>query len=129
MESSRVNSEIWGVKAAIADMGKMLKGLDLFAAPLPQFNVRGEQDVKTHIGGFVSLLMMTVTFIFAMMKLQNLFDFKNPAIAIFKQEIEAGQENSFEITDDFQMAFGLDTYENGIKNDERYVKWVARHSV
>ena len=73
--------------------------------------------------------MMIVTFIFAMIKLQHLFDKKNPAIVSFKQEIEVGQENSFEITDDFMLAFGLDTYNSGIRNDERYVKWVARHVV
>ena len=56
------------------------------------------------------MLMMIVTFIFAIHKLQNLFDFKNPSIVIFKQEIGAGQENSYEISDDFMLAFGLDTY-------------------
>ena len=54
--------------------------------------------------------MMIVTLIFAMNKLQNLFDKKNPSIVSFKQEIKAGQENSFEIHDDFMLAFGLDSY-------------------
>ena len=35
MESTRVSSGIRDVKAAFSDMGKLLKGFDLYAAPLP----------------------------------------------------------------------------------------------
>ena len=35
MDSTRVSSGKRDVKAAFSDMGKLLKGLDLFTAPLP----------------------------------------------------------------------------------------------
>ena len=67
---------------------------------------------------------------FTLTKLQQLVTFKNPSIATFDQEIEAGPDNSFQLDQDgFMMAFGIDTYGGGTKNDERYLKWIARYKV
>ena len=126
MESSKVKPAVKGSRAVLGDIGVVLKSLDLFAAPLPQFNIRGEQEVKTYFGGLISLMIMIVTAIFAMIKLQHLLSHKNPSISVFNEEIEASEENSYQISDEFMLAFGLDSA-FGLKNDERIVKWVVRH--
>ena len=46
-----------------------LKKMDMFAGHLPTFNIKGEQTVSTCIGGLISLIILCVTFIFALMKL------------------------------------------------------------
>ena len=51
---------------------KMLLTLDMFGAPLPAFNMQGEDTVRTHCGGCISLAIMYVTFLFATLKLQQL---------------------------------------------------------
>ena len=127
MESSNAKAVRLGFVGAFSDVGKLVKGLDIFGAPLPQFNLRGEGEVKTLIGGIVSFVIMIVTFLFAAVKMQQLLEYKNPSIAIFNQEIEASVDNSYKVNEGFMIAFGLDTYGRGMKNDERYVKWIARH--
>ena len=49
-----------------------LKGLDMFGAPVPSFKMRGESTVLTHAGGFISLVIFFVTFIFCLDKLADM---------------------------------------------------------
>ena len=84
--------------------------------------------MKTYAGGLLSLFIVFLTFLFALLKLQHLLDYKNPSISTFDQEIEAGEENAFPLSSDdgFNMAFTLDKFNGSVINDERYFKWVAR---
>ena len=61
----------------------MLLTLDMFGTPLPSFNIQGEDQVRTHCGGCVSLLIMYVTFLFATLKLQHLLSKHNPSVNDF----------------------------------------------
>ena len=45
--------------------------------------MRGEEKVNTFGGGMLSFLIMCVTFVFALLKMQHLIDFKKPSIASF----------------------------------------------
>ena len=102
----------------------------MFGAQLPKVNVQGSEVAKTKTGGLMSFFVMSLTFLFAVHKLQHLLERKNPLISTFDQEIEPSEENSFSLnTDGFMIAFGIDRYQNGgndYKNDERYVRWFAR---
>ena len=70
-------------RVAYLGLPRMLLTLDMFGSPLPAFNVRGEQSVRTHCGGCVSLLIMYLTFIFATLKLQHLMSKHNPSVNYF----------------------------------------------
>ena len=71
---------------------------------------------------------MSLTFIFALLKLQQMLMFKNPTISTFDQEMEITSDNAFSLNgDDFMLAFAIDEYGGAVKNDERYVKWFARY--
>ena len=81
-------------------------------------------------GGIATLSILCIVFAFAMLKLKHMVEFKNPSIATFDQEIEASQDNSFRLDDSsFMFAFGIDTYGGSTKNDERYLKWIARYKI
>ena len=103
----------------------------MFGASLPSFNVQGELKVKTTIGALVSFSIMSLTFLFALLKFQHMSEFRNPSITTFEEEIEASKENNFSLTSGgFMIAFGMNSYIDGqVKNDERYVKWIARYEV
>ena len=60
-----------------------LKKMDIFATRLPSFNMNGEEEVRTAAGGILSLAIYTLTFVFSLMKIQDLFLRKNPDITIF----------------------------------------------
>ena len=54
-------------------------------------------------------------------------DNKNPSISVFESDLVASKENSFPLShENFMLAFGLRDFFSSFKNDERYVKWVAR---
>ena len=92
--------------------------------------MKGEEKVKTFAGGLLSFLIMGVTFVFALLKVQQLIDFKKPTIASFYQDLEVGPQNAFNLgTDGFMIAFGIDTYKDGVRKDERFLKWIARNKI
>ena len=49
-----------------------LKQMDMYAAPLPTFNLRGKTSVKSIPGGLLSLLIYIMTGVFASMKFVQL---------------------------------------------------------
>ena len=92
--------------------------------------MRGEEKVNTFGGGMLSFLIMCVTFVFALLKIQHLIDFKKPSIASFYQDLDVGPDNAFNLgTDGFMIAFGIETYRSGLRNDARFIKWIARNKI
>ena len=59
-------------------MPKFLKSVDMFGAPIPNFNMRGRAEVKTSRGACISIVIFTLTLLFGLLKLQHLFLRKNP---------------------------------------------------
>ena len=98
-----------------------IKNLDMFGAPLPNFNSQGRATVKTSCGTCVSLLILTVTFMFAILKLEHLVEKKNPSITTNSTPLAAGER--FNTGDeDFMMAFAaVGQYDRQSKSDPRYV--------
>ena len=76
-ESSRKKDSV------LSDFGKRLQVFDLFGERVPSFNLGGESEIKTAIGGFVSLLVSSVTIIFASLKWQHLLEYKSPSITTY----------------------------------------------
>ena len=56
--------------------------------------------------------MIAITFIFALLKMQNLILKKNPSITIFTDEdVYDGEQDKIILDEiDFRMAFGLDSW-------------------
>ena len=69
----------------------------MFGAPLPHFNVEGDEKVKTTIGALLSFSIISLTFLFALLKFQHMSEFRNPSITTFEEEIEASMENNFSL--------------------------------
>ena len=105
---------------------KFLEGLDIFSADLPSLNIRGKSSVKTSVGGFMTLLIFLLVLMFSIMKYQLLLMRKNPQITSNTEENAFPVDHKLNLIDTgFAMAFGLDHFTEGVKNDPRYVKWVA----
>ena len=51
-------------------MLRRVKNLDLFAAPMPSFNLAGEESKRTWAGALSSILIMTLTLAFGLIKLE-----------------------------------------------------------
>ena len=103
------------LKSVNIGLPKMLLTIDMFRAPLPVFRLQGRESVRTHCGGCMTLLIMYVSFLFAIQKLQHLIAKHNPAINVFVEQaafderhVWRGSEN-----DDFMMAFAVVDYVTG----------------
>lgn len=57
----------------------------MFGNPIVGFNVRGQNDVKTNCGGFVTMVIAIIVLLFASMKLIELESHKNPVISQYSQ--------------------------------------------
>ena len=110
--------------------GSLLERQDMFGVSVPQFNLRGESQVKTICGGGFSVFILAVTFLFAWLKLVHLIEKKNPEIItnIEKDAFREG-DNLDTTEDDFMMAFALEDFFRGSLNDPRYIRWNARYVV
>ena len=64
---------------------------------MPSFSVRGEHKMRSCTGGLATLSILCIALIFAMLKFKHMMEFKNPSIATFDQEIEAGSDDAFHL--------------------------------
>jgi len=104
-----------------------LKNMDMFGKPLPSFNLQGNEDVKTHCGGLVSLALMFTVFMFASLKLLHLLSFHSPTINAYVLTDEYDSSDVFDPQDEkFMVAFSLEDYfTSAFKDNSKYVKWFA----
>ena len=108
----------------------MLLTVDMFGAPVPTFKIQGEEKVRTHFGGLISLLIFYVTTWFALLKLQHLLSKYNPQVNIFTEHDAFDESDVWDGNDedDFMMAFAVvDFYTGEVKNNSTFVKWVGKY--
>ena len=109
-------------------MLKTLKKIDIFGAPIPTLNLRGERSVNTAVGSMVSILVFTTTLLFGLLKLQHLIERKNPTIMVVNSPLNANE--TFDTgSNDFMMAFAVSDFNelsDKALSNPRYVRWLAR---
>lgn len=106
-----------------------MKKFDMFGAPVPTFNMNGDERVSSHAGGCVSLLIFAVTTSFAIMKLADMLQRQNPAVTQFVQQDAFSADEVYDLRENnFRMAFGIEHIFTGNSlDDQRYVRWVAHY--
>ena len=111
-----------------SDLASPMKKLDSFPASVPGFNIRGEKIVSTSIGGCVTFIMLSVTFLFATLKFQHLILRHNPSINSHT-EYFANRGSRFDINQpDFQIAVSLNQFGSFEPlSDPNYLQWVAQY--
>ena len=88
---------------------KVLRKVDIFGAPLPSFNLNGAEAVKTNIGGCISLLIITITLLFGLRKIQEMLMRRNPEIMQFVLENAYDVSDKFNTREEnFMMAFAIE---------------------
>ena len=73
------------------EMLAFLKSVDMFGAPVPNFNMRGRTEVKTSCGACTSMVIFTLTLLFGIIKMEHLALRKNPSITTNTSPLEAGE--------------------------------------
>ena len=95
---------------------------------MPQLNVKGESIVPTCSGGLVTLLVMLITILFTLLKLEHMLRRNNPSITKFDDASDFYLGEKFDLTEgkNNQMAFAIENSSTGLKYDDRFFKIVAK---
>ena len=75
-----------------------LLSLDMLGAEAPKFNIGGKDSVRTYTGGLVSLLILSATFLFAMLKWQKMLLRNNPEIVSFTDDIAISSDDYYDLS-------------------------------
>ena len=84
--------------------------------------------MPTITGGIVSLLVIVIIVLFGLLKLDHLLKKKNPSITKFDDSIGSDIVVKFDLDqgNNVQMAFALENLKSGLKNDDRFFKFVTK---
>ena len=89
-------------------MPKMLKTVDMFALDLPKFNLRGEESIKTNIGGCCSIIIIYVSLMYAAHKFNHLVTRHNPQVVSYQVTDAFGVDDRFKTSEsDFMLAVAM----------------------
>ena len=101
--------------------------MDNFGKEYPAFNIGGGTRHVTTFGGIISALILTVTFLYATIKMTQLVD-PNPVMTELTIPGYYSSLDQFYLNQNgFKMAFAVQGYLDKInRNKEEYVKWIVR---
>ena len=105
-----------------------MQNLDLFQIPIPAFNVKAEESVKTLCGAATSMIILVTLFYYGLVKTIQLIDKSNVQIAKYEQGAESTVAVPFDYkSTNAKLAVSIQGFEDQTyKNDPRYVKWFVR---
>ena len=102
--------------------------MDAFGKNLPTFNIKGNDRVDTIAGGFFSIILYMIVFMYGILKFSHMISRQNPNISYY--ELEDAMENvSINLNEKkIRVAFTIEEYNSPYqqKNDPRYVKYLFR---
>ena len=84
--------------------------IDIFGEPVPSFNLSGRQVIKTHSGALISIVIFSLTLVYGLIKMQQLFERKNPVINTNVTPVAVGASYNV-LQDEFYAAFAAENYE------------------
>ena len=76
-----------------------LRECDIFGRPIPAFNIKGKDKVKTAIGGILSAMIMTITLGYTIMNFYDLILKTNPIVSQNSIKNYFGKDYVFELKD------------------------------
>ena len=114
------------IKKRSWDFATTVRGLDKFGQPVPSFKIAGEKTVNTFIGGVITSAIYLIVLSYAVGKMLDLYKRKNPIISDNTLADYYGTHEPVNMGD-FKIAVAVRGDSDGqIKNDPRYIKWIAR---
>ena len=75
----------------MVSLPNFVKRLDMFGAPVPSFNIEGQRSMKTNCGAIATILMISITIMFTLVKLEHLVLKKNPSLTTNVEQLEQGE--------------------------------------
>ena len=109
------------------DASTFAKQFDFLGVSVPKLNIEGERHVRTYLGSCSSIIIAILIASFALIKLEHLASRSNPS-PTKNLEVTKAEATYDTSSEDFMMAFTLDHWQKGPRNDPRYTQWVMEVS-
>ena len=104
---------------------EFVTNFDMFGKTLPTFNMHGKTKKQTIVGACCSILILILTFIFGILKLEHMITRKNPMMQRLTANIDTKESYSLS-QDEFMMAVMIEkSGGKDIPYDSRYTRWIA----
>ena len=107
--------------------GSLLERMDAFGMPLPSFNLRGKEFIRTRLGGVCTLLILAIVLLYASVKFMHLQTRHNPTMSSYFKDTDPNFSVDLNSLD-FRIAFAVEDFllPKKLKNSPKYVKWLFR---
>ena len=99
----------------------IVKRFDLFGKRLPTFNIKGVSEIRTQTGAYLSLILGLLGIAYSILKLSTLLNRKNPQTIANDFPTETDENYRIANSDEFMIAFALENWQTGAKDDLRYI--------
>ena len=90
--------------------GKVLESFDSFGEPVPGFNIKGQDSVKTRIGGVLTLIISATVLLYAVVKFTHLYTKHNPLFSSYLVDIDEKETLNLSEEPDFRFAVTIESY-------------------
>ena len=106
----------------------MIKGIDMFARPMPGFNLKGVKSVNSLLGTICTLMIFFCLSIYAAAKFVQLRTYHNPNISTHNEVHFYKPDDPINLNKvNFRFAVSFeDYYEQQTRYDERFVRYIIR---
>ena len=96
--------------------------MDMFGANVPSLNMNGRSSIQTFTGACISILMMILSTLFAILKLQFLLMRKKPNVVEYVEASAFDYTEIYNVAEnEFMMAISVERFGTGARMDPRYV--------
>ena len=85
----------------------LVKKFDLFGTPVHSINLGGERVFKTSLSATLSLIVMSVTLMYCLLKLEMLLMRKNASVTTNMENFSTKDEPFDATSDEYMVAFSL----------------------
>ena len=115
-------------KRAWLTTGEGFRRIDAFGQKLPNFNIKGTEQVNTIFGGIFSLVLFMTVFMYGTLKFSHLITKHNPQISSYLKENEMSGVSLNINEKKYRIAFTIESYMSPKKqkSDPRFVKYLFR---
>ena len=128
-QSGRGSSEFQSFKGPRWHLGNVLTNLDFYGKDVPAFNIKGQNRVNTIFGGIMTSMVLLLTLVYTVIKLDELYSRQNPIISEWIIHDNIDPADVIDLNGiDFKFAFTIEGfYDKKRKDSHAYIKLLVNY--
>ena len=90
--------------------GDSFRSMDAYGESLPSFNIKGKERVNTIVGGFLSIILYMIVFMYGVLKFTHMVAYENPNITGYDIEDGMSEKEVNLNKHNFRLAFTIESF-------------------